>query len=238
MNLRVRQLSKAFGSQWALQDINFELHAGDCVALLGQNGAGKTTLLKLLSALIQPTSGAIEIDDVKLAGAAAQMRARVGYFVPGAHFYEHLTVKENLQLFTSLYGMNNNGIDLDEALDRVGLIQWRDRFVSALSAGMKCRLLIAKWLVVEPAFLLLDEPYGPLDGAGVDLLESFVSELARRNKTVIMATHQIPRALALCSRALVLHQGQLVFDGGRDEAASNFDRLADGLLPRGERWSS
>jgi ABC-type multidrug transport system ATPase subunit len=238
LNLRVRHLSKAFGSQWALHDINFELHAGDCVALLGQNGAGKTTLLKLLAALLPPTSGAIEFDDARLAGASPQMRALAGYFVPGAHFYEHLTTKENLQLFASLYGMNKNRTDLDGALDRVGLIQWRDRFVSALSAGMKCRLLIAKWLMVEPAFLLLDEPYGPLDGAGVDLLESFVLGLAQRNKTVIIATHQIPRALALCSRALVLQQGQLVFDGGRHEAASKFDGLTDGLLPRGERWRS
>jgi len=238
LNLRVRQLSKAFGSQWALQDISFDLHGGDCVALLGQNGAGKTTLLKLLSALIQPTSGAIEIDDVNLAQASARVRALVGYFVPSAHFYEHLTVKENLRLFVALYSMHNNGTDLDDALDRVGLLHWRDRFVSALSAGMKCRLVLAKWLLVQPAFLLLDEPYGPLDGAGVDLLESFVSSLAQRNKAVIIATHQIPRALALCSRALVLNQGRLVFDGERHEAALNLDRLVGSLLPRGKQWNS
>jgi heme ABC exporter ATP-binding subunit CcmA len=238
LKLRVRQLSKAFGSQWALQDINFELHGGDCVALLGQNGAGKTTLLKLLSALIQPTCGAIEIDDVNLAQASARMRARVGYFVPSAHFYDHLTVKENLRLFVALYSMNQNSADLDEALERVGLVQWRDRFVSALSAGMKCRLVLAKWLLVQPAFLLLDEPYGPLDGAGVDLLESFVSGLAQRDSAVIIATHQVPRALALCSRALVLNQGRLVFDGAPHEAGLNLDRLAASLLPRREQWNS
>ncbi|HWP57764.1 MAG TPA: ABC transporter ATP-binding protein [Candidatus Acidoferrales bacterium] len=222
----MRQLSKAFGSQWALRDVSFDLRAGECVALLGQNGAGKTTLLKLLSALMRPTSGAIEL-----------ARPAVGYLVPGAHLYEHLTVGENLRLFLALHNNKKTPAEVEKALSRASLTGAQDWLVSALSAGMKCRLLIAKWLLVEPGLLLLDEPYGPLDGAGVDLLESFVSELTRAQTAVIIATHQIPRALALCSRALVLTRGRLVFDGPRDDAAANLDRLGESLLPRGEAWS-
>ena len=234
MNLCVRQLSKAFSSQWALQNVDFELHPGDCVALLGQNGAGKTTLLKTIATLIYPTSGAIEIDGVDLRRAPATTRALVGYFSPGGHFYEHLTPKENLQLFLALYNQKKNAAELDEALDGVGLLRWRDEWVSSLSAGMKCRLLLAKWILLEPTFLLLDEPYGPLDGSGVDLLESFVSAQTQKRRAIIMATHQIPRASTLCSRALVLNQGRLVFDGRFQEATEKLGNLMGTLLPRGQ----
>jgi ABC-type multidrug transport system ATPase subunit len=231
LNLCVRQLSKAFGSQWALLNVSFELRPGDCVALLGPNGAGKTTLLKILSALMQPTSGAIEIEGAD----GAPLRALMGYFVPGNHFYDHLTARENLRLFISLYSKRKTGAELDEALDRVGLLKRGDEFVAALSSGMKCRLIIAKWILLDPGFLLFDEPYGPLDGGGIDLLEAFVAGMVDSQKTVIIATHQVPRAVGLCSRALILNQGRMVFDGACHEATAN---LMETLLPQKSRWIS
>jgi ABC-2 type transport system ATP-binding protein len=234
LNLCVRQLSKAFGSQWALLNVNFELRPGDCVALLGPNGAGKTTLLKILCALMQPTSGAIEFDGAS-APSGALSRALVGYFVPGSHFYDHLTARENLRLFTSLYGKKTAGVELDDALDRVGLLKRGDEFVAALSSGMKCRLVIAKWMLLDPGLLLFDEPYGPLDGRGIDLLEAFVAGMVRSQKTVMIATHQVPRVLNLCPRALILNQGKMVFDGACRDATAN---LMDTLLPEKSPWTS
>ena len=231
MNLCVRQLSKAFGSQWALLNVNFELRPGDCVALLGPNGAGKTTLLKILSALMQPTSGAVEFKDT----GGRSSRARVGYFVPGSHLYDHLTARENLRLFTSLYGEKKTRVELDDALNRVGLLKRGDEFVAALSSGMKCRLVIAKWMLLEPSLLLFDEPYGPLDGRGIDLLEGFVAGMVRSQKTVMIATHQVPRALNLCPRALILNQGTMVFDGASHHATAS---LMDTLLPEQSQWTS
>ena len=235
MNLCVRQLSKAFGSQWALLNVNFELRPGDCVALLGPNGAGKTTLLKILSALMQPTSGAIEFAGAGGTPTGASSRALVGYFVPGSHFYDHLTARENLRLFTSLYGKKKTGVELDNALDQVGLLKRGDEFVAALSSGMKCRLVIAKWMLLDPGLLLFDEPYGPLDGRGIDLLEAFVAGMVRSQKTVMIATHQVPRVLNLCPRALILNQGKMVFDGACRDATAN---LMDTLLPEKSPWTS
>jgi ABC-type multidrug transport system ATPase subunit len=231
-------VSKAFGSQWALRNVSFELGSGDCVALLGPNGAGKTTLLKIVAALIQPTSGAVEIEPGPRELQSNHARARVGYFVPGTHFYDHLTASENLHLFLSLYGKKKTPAELDEALGRVGLRRWRDDYVSALSSGMKCRLVIAKWILLEPPSLLFDEPYGPLDGPGVDLLESFVAELICNQKTVVIATHQVPRALEVCARALILNRGKLIFDGPCREAWANVEPLVSTLLPQKDRWKS
>jgi heme exporter protein A len=238
LNLRVHHLSKAFGSHWALRDISFELRSGERIALLGQNGAGKTTLLKLLSALLYPTSGEIELDGDRLGSGASRLRSTVGYLAPADHLYENLTVKENLRLMTSLYGRKKTDEELENAILRSGLAGWSGAFLLSLSAGMRCRAAIAKWILLEPKLFFLDEPYGPLDGNGVTLLEELISAFTTQDCTVILATHHIARALNLCSRALLLNQGRLLFDGTQQQARENFDRLFADLVPRGEPWSS
>ncbi len=238
MRVVVRQLSKAYGFLWALKDVGLELQPGECVALLGPNGAGKTTLLKLLSALLYPTTGEIELDGERLRQGSSPLRSSIGFFAPSEHLYESLTAKENLRFFASLYGKGRNPKELEKALDTVGLIRWSDDYVSSLSSGMKCRLAIAKWLLLEPKLLLLDEPYGVLDGSGVDLLESYLKRLCHDGGIAVMATHHVPRVLTLCSRAIILNQGRVIFDEPRQEPWENFHRAFGEFLPRGERWSS
>lgn len=234
----VRQLSKAYGFLWALKDINLELQPGECVALLGPNGAGKTTLLKLLSALLYPTTGEIELDGERLSQGSSPLRASIGLLSPNEHLYENLTAKENLRLFISLYGKEKNLPEIEKTLDAVGLARWANDDVSSLSSGMKCRLAIAKWLLLEPQLLLLDEPYRVLDGSGVDLLESYVKRLCHSGGIAVTATHHMLRTLTLCSRAIILHQGRVIFDEPRQEPWENFHRAFAQFLPRGERWSS
>lgn len=238
MHVVVRHLSKAYGFLWALKDTNLEFHPGDCVALLGPNGAGKTTFLKLLSALLFPSTGEVEIDGDTFQNGSSRLRSAIGFLTPNEHLYENLTVRENLRFFNSLYGMKKNLIQMDEALETVKLIDWGNEYVSSLSTGMKCRLSIAKWLLLEPRLLLLDEPYGVLDGSGIDLLESFLQNLCQKGGIVIMATHHVSRALQLCSRALILHRGKVIFDEPRQEPWENFYRVFGEFLPRGEKWIS
>ncbi|MFQ5904348.1 MAG: heme ABC exporter ATP-binding protein CcmA [Candidatus Binatia bacterium] len=236
--MAVRHLSKAYGFLWALKDVGFDLQPGECVALLGPNGAGKTTLLRLLSALLYPTTGEIQLDGETLHQGSSRLRSTIGFFSPNEHLYENLTAKENLRFFNSLYGKGRNSQELEETLDAVGLIRWSDDYVSSLSSGMKCRLAIAKWLLLEPKLLLLDEPYGVLDGSGVDLLESYLRRLCHSGGIAVIATHHVPRVLTLCSRAIILHQGRVLFDEPRQEPWENFRRAFEEFLPRGERWSS
>lgn len=238
MRVSVRNLSKSFGLLWALKKIDLELGPGECVALLGPNGAGKTTLIKLLSALLYPTGGEIAIEDVKLCQGSSPLRSSIGLLSPNEHLYEGLTAKENLLLFNELYGKKKSPQEIEEALNAVGLMRWSNDCVSSLSSGMKCRLSIAKWRLLEPKLLLLDEPYGVLDGSGVDLLEGYLRGICRSGGIVIMATHHVSRVLAICSRAVILRQGSLIFDEPRREPWENFHRAFAEFLPRGEQWDS
>lgn len=238
LHLTVRQLAKAYGLLWALKDISFEVSPGEFVALLGPNGAGKSTLLKLLAGLVHSTRGEIAIDGMDVSKASAALRSSIGLLSPAEHLYENLTVRENLSFFTSLYKKKLGAAALAAALDGVGLKPRSDEIVSALSSGMKCRLSIAKWELLEPGILLLDEPYGVLDGSGVNLLEDFLLAHCRRGNIVIMASHHVARALNLCTRAVILHQGKLTFNEPRQQPWESFTRAFGEFLPHGESWTS
>lgn len=238
MHVTARQLAKAYGFLWALRDINLELHPGEFVALLGPNGAGKTTLLKVLAGLIHPTQGDLVIDGTPLSEASRTLRASIGFLAPGEHLYESLTVRENLTFFLSLYNKKNTNGAIDSALGGVDLSHKANEFVGTLSSGMKCRLSIAKWQLLQPGLLLLDEPYGVLDGSGVNLLEDFLKAQCKSGRIVIMASHHVGRVLQLCTRAIILHQGELTFNEPRQEPWESFDKAFGAYLPHGESCSS
>ena len=234
MHLTVQKLSKAYGFFWALKDLNLDLAPGELVALLGPNGAGKTTLLKLIAGLIPPSLGKIELDAVPFARTNGSSRAQIGLLTPAAHLYEDLTVRENLQFFTSLYGRNHDVDSVNAALASVDLSSRADEFASTLSSGMKCRLSIAKWDLLKPGLLLLDEPYGVLDGSGVDLLEEYLKAHCRKGNIVILASHHVSRVLKICSRAIILHQGRMTFNAPRQQPWPEFDKAFQEFLPQGE----
>ncbi|MDP6560016.1 MAG: heme ABC exporter ATP-binding protein CcmA [Candidatus Binatia bacterium] len=235
MNLVSRNLAKAYGSTWALRDVNLEIRKGDCIALLGPNGAGKTTLLKLLSALLYPSMGEIEFNGEKLTQGNLRLRSAIGFLSPDGYLYEKLTATENLLFFTSLYGKENKLKEMGKVLERVGLGRWSSEYASSFSHGMKCRLSIAKWLLLEPELLLLDEPYGALDGSGVDVLDDFLRDLCAARGIVILATHNAQRALSVCSRALILDRGRIIFDEPKQDPWENFHRAYAAFLPRNQQ---
>jgi heme exporter protein A len=234
LRLTVEKLSKAYGFFWALKDLNLDLPPGELVALLGPNGAGKTTLLKLIAGLTPASLGKIELDRMPLSRANGSSRAQIGLLAPAAHLYEDLTVRENLEFFTSLYGRKNDASNISSALASVDLSDRADEFVSTLSSGMKCRLSIAKWDLLKPGLLLLDEPYGVLDGSGVDLLEEFLKAHCRKGNLVILASHHVSRVLKICSRAIILHQGRMTFNAPCQQPWPDFDQAFREFLPHGE----
>jgi heme exporter protein A len=234
LHLTIQKLSKAYGFLWALKDLNLDLSAGEFVALLGPNGAGKTTLLRLIAGLIAPTHGKIELDGARSSAASGLSRADIGLLTPAGHLYENLTLRENLQFFTSLYQQKQDAASIDAALAHVELSDRADDYASTLSSGMKCRLSIAKWNLLQPALLLLDEPYGVLDGSGVDLLENFLKAHCRKGNIVIMASHHVSRVLKICNRAIILHQGRLTFNAPRQQPWPDFDKAFGEFLPHGE----
>jgi heme exporter protein A len=233
LQLTVRDLSKAYGLRWALRDLNLNIVPGECVALLGPNGAGKTTLLKLLAGLIYPTKGDIRLNGAPFSRTSNDLRSTIGFLTPAEHLYENLTARENLDFFTALYNKNHSAEVIDRALEEVELTHWSREYVSALSSGMKFRLSIAKWQLLDVGLLLLDEPYGVLDGSGVNLLEAFLKSECEKGNVVVIASHHIARVLPLCTRALILHQGRLIFDEPRCQPWDSFERAFADFLPRG-----
>lgn len=239
MRVTVHQLAKAYGYFWALRDLEIQVAGGERVALLGPNGAGKTTLLKLLAGLIYPSRGEIRLDGVPLTRQSNAQRAAIGLLSPGEHLYDDLTARENLEFFTALYDRQrgSNRIDdaIEETLEAVGLGRWAGEYAGALSSGMKCRLSVAKWKLLNPKLLLLDEPYGVLDGGGIDLLESFLKAQSEQGSVVIIASHHVARVLDLCTRAMILEQGKLIFDETRREPWDSFARAFGAFMPGGNR---
>jgi ABC-type multidrug transport system ATPase subunit len=207
----VRELSKAYGLSWALKDLTFDLTAGDLIALLGSNGAGKTTVLKLLAGLVHATSGEIVFDGKPGLRGESGERSIVGFLTPGEHLYENLTARENLKFFTALYDRNCSASEIDSALSDVGLARRANEYVSALSSGMKCRLSIAKW----------------------KLLEHFLCDHCAKGRIVIIASHHLERVLAISSRAIVLHQGKMISDQRRQQSWERFKRAVNDCLPHG-----
>jgi heme exporter protein A len=234
LRVTVHQLAKAFGHLWALKDLELAIAGGERVALLGPNGAGKTTLLKLLAGLIYPTRGEIRFDDVPLTRSSLGERSMIGLLAPGEHLYDNLTARENLKFFTDLYDKRGDQLlnaAIDQTLKSVGLAGRADEFAGTLSSGMKFRLTIAKWTLLEPRILLLDEPYGVLDGGGVDLLEGFLKARSEDGCIVVVASHHIARVLDLCTRAIILEQGKIVFNEPRRHPWDSFTLAFSAFLP-------
>jgi heme ABC exporter ATP-binding subunit CcmA len=235
LRVTIHQLGKAYGYFWALKDLELQITGGERVAVLGPNGAGKTTLLKLLAGLIYPTRGEIRFDGAPLTRQSVSARAAIGLLTPGEHLYDNLTARENLEFFTALYDQHRDPTRpkdaIDETLEAVGLGRWAEEFASTLSSGMKFRLSLAKWKLLKPRILLLDEPYGVLDGGGVDLLESFIRAQSDDGCVVMIASHHVARVLDLCSRAMILEQGKIVFDEMHRQPWDSFTRAFGAFMP-------
>ena len=236
--LELRDISKRFGGLQALWRVNLDLDEGMIASLIGPNGAGKTTLLKLIAGLIPPTLGTIDLNGTPFQRANPALREQIGFLAPGGHIYENLTLRENLRFFTSLYKQSHDPAAIGIALRNVELLDRADDYASTLSSGMKCRLSIAKWSLLQPGLLLLDEPYGVLDGSGIDLLESFLKAHCQKGNIVIMASHHVSRVLNICNRAMILHRGRLTFNAPRREPWPEFDKAFGEFLPHGELCSS
>jgi heme exporter protein A len=210
--VEAQQVSKRYARTWALKAVDLTVARGELVSLLGPNGSGKSTLLRILTAVTRPTYG-----DIKLFGAPPKngnnVRERLGVLPHQSYLYGELTAFENLRFASTMYGVRPTREQLTDALAHVGLAHVVDEQVRTFSSGMRKRLALARATLHDPELVLLDEPYGALDVEGIGWVDRFISELRDANKTLVIATHEIGRALALCDRAVALRGGRAVFDG-------------------------
>ena len=207
--IQVNNLTKCFGEKEVLRDCSMTLSRGTIYGLLGMNGAGKTTLFKLLTGLLCPDYGSIEILGSDMLKERDKMLARIGSLIEAPVFYEHLSARKNLELHLSY--MDTAGMGAEQALQMVGLTGIGEKAVSAFSLGMRQRLGIARAIVHEPELLVLDEPINGLDPVGIkQMRELFVNLVKEKKTTILFSSHILSETEHIADTVGVLSGGKIV----------------------------
>ena len=208
--IETKNLTKQYGSQKSVADLNIHVQRGRIYGLLGRNGAGKTTTMKMLLGLTKPTSGEVKIWGKALQGNEKKLLPRIGSLIESPGFYPNLTATENLRIFATLRGVPNNHA-IKDALDLVGLPYKDKKLFSQYSLGMKQRLAIALAVMHDPELLILDEPINGLDPIGIAEVRSFIRELCdTRGKTILISSHILSEISLLADDVGIIDHGKLL----------------------------
>lgn len=207
--LKVVDVSRHYGRRKALSQISFTGQAGEIIGLLGPNGAGKSTLLNILATLLAPSKGTIEYGNTTGTDNAA-IRAQLGMLGHDLFLYPELTARENLTFFGHLYGLDDPSRKAAAALERAGLAERADDFVSGFSRGMRQRVALERALLHDPRLILLDEPFTGLDQTSTAALIERLRERQRAGCLIVAATHDLDVAEGLLTRAIYLKNGRMV----------------------------
>lgn len=227
--MSLKHVSKSFDGErhFAINDVSLDIRDGETLVLLGSSGCGKTTLLKLINRLLDLTSGTIEVDGKDIARQdPIALRRSIGYVFQEIGLFPHMTVEENVAVVPRLIGWpsQKRRERAHELLRIVGLDPdtYAGRFPEELSGGQQQRVGVARALAADPAYLLMDEPFGALDALTRDTLQHELLTLKQRlNKTIVFVTHDIFEALTLGDRIAVLHGGHLQQIGTKEEILQN-----------------
>lgn len=230
IGLSVSNLSFAYGSKRALQDVSFDVPRGQFCALLGPNGAGKSTLFGLLTRLLSTPDGSIKIAGVDLASAPRLALAKLGIVFQQSTLDLDLSVRQNLGYFAALHGISGRDATrrIDAALDRVSMLERAGEKARALNGGHRRRAEIARALIHDPSVLLLDEPTVGLDAAARASITQHVHQLSDEGTTVLWATHLTDEVLP-DDHLIILHQAQVLAQGACKDICAGTP-LADTFL--------
>ncbi len=194
----------------AVRGIDLHVEVGECFGVLGPNGAGKTTTIEILEGLLEPTSGDVEVLGMKWREQGILIRQRIGISLQETQFSDKLTVHETLNLFRSFYA---RGLEPQEAIRRVGLVEKSRSWIKNLSGGQRQRLAIAAALIGDPSLLFLDEPTTGLDPQSRRQLWEIIGQCRRQGRTTLMTTHYMEEAERLCDRVAIVDQGRIIASG-------------------------
>ncbi len=244
MALVCSNLSKSFEDRLVVDDVSFEVAAGETYGLLGPNGAGKTTTISMLCGLLKRDSGSVMVNGINLDADARSAKATIGYVPQDLAIYPDLSATENLKFFGRLQGMRSASLAsrVGEVLETVGLTDRADDRTDEFSGGMKRRLNIGIGLLHKPKLLVLDEPTVGVDPQSRDAILASVAQLGAEGIGVLYTTHYMEEAERLCDRVGIIDEGRLVAEGTRRELVTlvgqhdwirlTIDGRSDGLHER------
>ena len=237
MFIQIKNLTKIFKNNFAVNKINFEIEKNKTVGLLGPNGCGKTTSIGMMLGLIEPSDGEIIIDNKNIQSFKRDdLLARINFASPYIELPKKLTVKQNLEVYGRLYGVKNLNTRIKEISEDLDIKNFFERKTGELSSGQKNRVSLAKSLINKPEILLLDEPTASLDPDIGDFIRSYVQEYRSKNQvTILLASHNMNEVERLCDSIIMMKKGKIIDRGtcaeiikkhGRNNLEETFLKLA------------
>lgn len=217
--IQCSKLSKKYGSFTAVDNLELNIPKGSICGFLGMNGAGKTTSIRMLTGVIEPTSGCIKIAGFDMLNDSLNAKRQIGYIPDRPYLYPSMTSLEYLSFVASLYEMNDDLIEENsqKLLKHYSLWDKRDALIQGFSHGMKQRLATCAALVHEPSVLIVDEPMVGLDPIGAKTLKKSLRVYADSGLTILLSTHSLNVAEELCDYILIIHNGKVITEGSVDE---------------------
>ena len=217
--IRLEQLTKRYGTFVAVDQISLQVPRGQLFGLLGPNGAGKTTTFRMIAGILRPTAGRIWLGEDDLLARPMAAKARLGFIPDRPFVYEKLTGGEFLRFVAGLYGQDGGAVErrIDQLLDVFELTSWKDELIESYSHGMKQKLIISSALVHRPEVIVVDEPMVGLDPRAARLLKDIFRQFVGRGGTVLMSTHTLEVAEAMCDRIAIVQGGRVAVSGTMEE---------------------
>jgi len=221
-SIEIKEVTKLYGRQKALDNVSFDIGKGEVVGLLGPNGAGKSTLMKIITSFITPSSGTVFINGTDVLEDELATRAQIGYLPENNPLYPDMYISEYLSFVLNMYNTSfNTKSRVDEMIELTGLTPERHKKIGALSKGYRQRVGLAQALIHDPEILILDEPTSGLDPNQLVEIRNIIAELGKE-KTIIFSTHIMQEVEAVCDRVVIIHKGKLV----ADDHTSNLWKIA------------
>ena len=212
-----RTYTTATGAVPAVDDLSFQVSAGEIVGLIGPNGAGKTTTLRALAGILKPTSGHVRIDGHDLIAEPIEAKRRLAFMPDEPHLFEYLTVAEHLRLIARLYAVEDFERRSRALIDELELTGKEDSLPGELSRGMRQKVVIACGLVRSATTLLFDEPLTGLDPLGIRRMRETIASRAREGAAILLSSHLLHLVEEVCTRVMIMDRGRKVADGTFDE---------------------
>lgn len=223
MSITVRNLTKLYGQEKAIDDISFDVKNGEILGFLGPNGAGKTTTMKIITCYMPPSAGTVSVDDYSIAEHSFEVRKKIGYLPEMNPLYLDMNVLEYLEYSAQLHRMEKTHIRqrLREMVEVCGLTEVRHKDIGELSKGYRQRVGLAQAMIHDPDVLILDEPTSGLDPNQIVEIRNLIRKLGRA-KTVVLSTHILSEVQATCDRVIIINEGKIAANGTPDQLQSEF----------------
>lgn len=223
MSIVVKNVSKLYGQQKALDNVSFEVGDSEIVGFLGPNGAGKSTMMKILTCYLPPSSGTAEVSGFSIASNSIDVRRAIGYLPEHNPLYLDMYVKEFLEFAASLYKIKHASARVKEMIALTGLQLEQNKKIGALSKGYRQRVGLAQAMIHDPAVLIMDEPTTGLDPNQLEEIRGLIRSLGK-HKTVMLSTHIMQEVEAICDKVIIINNGQIVANNNTGDLKRNGTR--------------